>query len=59
MLNRNSKTTIASRSVGMNGSKISRMFEGRCVKTIVLTSPTRDASTNEKSLVGSSKMTQI
>jgi hypothetical protein len=29
MLNRNSKTTIASRSVGMNGSKISRMFEGR------------------------------
>jgi hypothetical protein len=43
MLNRNS-TAMASRRFGMRGIRISRTFEGRCVKTIVRISPNRDAS---------------
>ena len=44
MLNRTSSTTTASVNVGMNGTSISSTFDGRCVNTIVLTSPNRAAS---------------
>ena len=42
-LNRSSRTAIASGSVGISGTRISRMFEGRWVKTIVLMRPNRAA----------------
>src|ERR1035437_8868757 len=44
MLNRNSSIRMARGRVGMNGTRISSTLEGRCVKTIVLISPIRDAS---------------
>src|SRR5664280_869630 len=39
MLNRKSKTVIANGSVGMSGTRISNIFDGMCVKTIVLIKP--------------------
>src|SRR6478609_4788461 len=42
-LNRSSRTAIASGSVGISGTRINRMFEGRWVKTIVLMRPNRAA----------------
>ena len=44
MLNRISSTATASSSVGMNGTRISSTFDGRCVNTIVRISPNRAAS---------------
>ena len=44
MLNRISSRITASSSVGMNGTRISRTFEGRWVNTIVRISPNRAAS---------------
>ena len=38
-----SNTPIAVASVGASGTKISKMFDGRWVKTIVLSSPARSA----------------
>src|SRR5581483_3423783 len=43
MLNRNRRTVTASESVGMSGTRISSRFEGRCVTTMVRTSPIRAA----------------
>ena len=43
MLNRISSTTTASGSVGISGTRIKRMFDGRCVPTIVLIKPKRAA----------------
>ena len=36
MLNRSNKTMTASGKVGINGTKINRMFEGMCVNALVL-----------------------
>jgi hypothetical protein len=44
MLNLKNNTIIARFKVGINGTKISRIFEGRCVKTIVLINPNRLAN---------------
>ena len=44
MLNRTSSTRTASGSVGISGTRMSRTLEGRCVATIVLISPKREAS---------------
>ena len=44
MLNRISSRSVASASVGMNGTRISSTFDGRCVNTIVRMSPKRAAS---------------
>ena len=41
--NRARRTATASGSVGMNGTRISRTFEGRCVNTIVSMRPIRAA----------------
>ena len=43
MENRTSSTAIASDSVGMSGTSTRSTFEGRCVATIVFTSPMRRA----------------
>jgi len=51
MLNRTSRTSTASCSVGISGTKISRILDGRCLNTIVRTRPicaaSRDASSAE------------
>ena len=39
--NRPSRMTMAAPSVGANGTSMSSTFDGRCVKTIVFTSPMR------------------
>ena len=39
MLNRKSKSPMARGRVGINGTRINRIFDGMCVKTIVLISP--------------------
>ena len=39
MLKRASSTAIASGRLGISGTRISRMFDGTCVNTIVFTSP--------------------
>ena len=39
--NRRSRTAIASARVGISGMQINKMFEGRCVNTIVFNSPKR------------------
>src|SRR2546430_9642886 len=39
--NRSSSTAIASGSVGISGTRISRMLDGRCVNTIVFNNPNR------------------
>ena len=44
MLNRRSRTAIAAASVGISGTSIRRMFDGRWVATIVLIKPMRAAS---------------
>ena len=41
MLNRNIKTAIAIGKFGISGTRISKTFDGRWVKTIVLTRPKR------------------
>jgi hypothetical protein len=41
MLKRKSRTEIANVSVGIKGTRIKSMFEGRCVNTIIFTSPNR------------------
>src|SRR5258705_2890937 len=43
-LKRRSRTAIASARFGMSGTRISRMFDGRWVQTIVLISPNRAAN---------------
>ena len=43
MLKRARSTRIASGSVGMNGTRISSTFDGKCVNTIVLIRPMRAA----------------
>ena len=43
MLKRMNKTSVASASVGINGTRISSTFDGKCVKTMVRTSPKRAA----------------
>src|SRR5256885_16329238 len=42
-LNRRSRTVIARARFGINGTRIRKTFEGRWVKTIVLTRPNRAA----------------
>jgi hypothetical protein len=49
MLNLASRTTIADVRFGMSGTQIRRIFEGRCVKTIVRTSPMRVANLDANS----------
>src|SRR5712675_3619806 len=44
MLNRKSKTATASERLGISGTRISKILEGRCVATIVLTRPNLAAS---------------
>jgi hypothetical protein len=44
MLNRARRIRIASSRFGMSGTRIRRIFDGKCVKTIVLTMPIRAAS---------------
>jgi hypothetical protein len=44
MLNRSSRTAIAEGKLGISGTRSKRILEGRCVKTIVLTRPTREAT---------------
>ena len=44
MLKRTSSTRMASGSVGISGTRMSRIFEGKCVATIVLIKPNREAS---------------
>src|SRR5439155_21190826 len=44
MLIRARKTAAASAPLGIRGTRTSRAFEGRCVKTIVLIRPMRPAS---------------
>src|SRR5262245_51968777 len=44
MLKRSRSTRIARGRLGISGTMISRMLEGRCVYTMVLTKPNRDAS---------------
>src|SRR5215470_12234706 len=44
ILNRTSKTAIAQRGVGIIGTSSSSTLEGKCVKTIVLTRPKRNAN---------------
>src|SRR5947207_708221 len=39
MLNRTSRPAMARRRLGMSGTRMSRIFEGRCVNTMVLTGP--------------------
>src|SRR5436309_3641454 len=43
ILNRTRRTKTASERLGINGTRMSRMLEGRCVTTIVLTRPNREA----------------
>ena len=43
MLNLRSRTATASGNVGISGTRIKRTFDGRCVKTIVLIKPNREA----------------
>src|SRR5258706_11797604 len=43
ILKRSRSARVAKARFGISGTRISRMFEGRCVKTIVLTRPNRDA----------------
>jgi len=44
MLNLKNNTIIAKFKVGINGTMISRILDGRCVKTIVLINPKRFAN---------------
>src|SRR6266851_3310340 len=44
MLKRRNRIETASGSVGISGTRMRRMFEGRWVKTIVFTNPNRDAN---------------
>ncbi len=44
MLKRRSRTATARGRLGIRGIRMSKMFEGRCVKTIVFTSPNRAAN---------------
>src|SRR5512139_1688860 len=44
MLKRISKTVMASGKLGMRGTRINRILEGMCVKTIVLISPILEAT---------------
>ena len=44
MLKRRSSRSVASVTFGISGTRISRMFDGRCVATIVLSRPKRAAS---------------
>ena len=44
MLNRSRKTPIAKDKLGIRGTSMSRTLDGRCVNTIVLTSPIRAAT---------------
>ena len=44
MLNRRKSTATANGKFGISGTRISRMLDGRWVKTIVLTSPKREAA---------------
>src|SRR5260370_34794329 len=43
ILKRTRRTKTASLRLGISGTRMSRMLEGRCVKTIVLTRPKREA----------------
>ena len=43
MLNRMSSTTTASVRLGIKGTRMSSTFDGKCVTTIVFTSPMREA----------------
>src|SRR6476646_3633038 len=43
-LNRSRKTPIAKDKLGIRGTSMSRILDGRCVNTIVLTSPIRAAT---------------
>ena len=56
MLNRTSSTRTASDSVGMSGTRMSRMLEGRCVATMVLIRPKRAASRDARSAESPAKM---
>ena len=49
MLKRNSRTRVASERLGISGTRMSRMFEGRWVKTMVLIRPKRDAMRDARS----------
>ena len=49
ILNRRSRTAIASETVGIRGIRIRRILEGRCVKTMVFTRPKRDARRDARS----------
>src|SRR6202163_3016680 len=44
MLKRKSKTEMARGRFGISGTRISKIFDGRCVATIVFTKPNRAAS---------------
>jgi len=56
MLNRTRSTTAADHNDGISGTRISRMFEGRCVNTIVLIRPMRAASRDASSAENPAKM---
>src|SRR6266404_4990765 len=49
MLKRNNSTKVASERLGISGTRMSRMFEGRWVKTMVLIRPKRDAMRDARS----------
>src|SRR5258708_7004157 len=49
ILNRRNNTEIANDSVGIRGIRMRRTFDGKCVKTIVLTRPKRDARPDARS----------
>jgi hypothetical protein len=44
MLNRKKRITTAKGKLGMSGTSKRRMFDGKCVNTIVLTSPILEAN---------------
>src|SRR5436309_476015 len=49
ILKRRKSSSVASVRLGMSGTRMSRIFEGRWVNTMVLTRPNRDASRDANS----------
>lgn len=56
MLNRTNRTKMASGNVGINGTRTSRILDGRCVATMVLTRPKRHASRDASNAESPAKM---
>ena len=56
MLNRTSSTATADARFGISGTRTSRTLDGKCVTTIVLTSPIREASREAANAESPAKM---